>query len=482
MRLRFSLFTRIILWFFLNLIVLGIVLFAFFNLHFRLDPNSPLLGESGNRIEAVARRIASEVREASKEEREAILDRYSETWQVDFLLYAGNGERLAGKEISLPAEVQRQVVEPEALRELPFGRPPQGNSPRANRTSPRRAPPVFWTRTSNPTRYWAGLRIPLFEGGNAPPVRATLLASSDSISGHGLFFDPWPWIIMVTVVFLLSILLWLPFVRGLTRSIKQMTTATEQIAEEHFDVRVDEHRSDEIGRLGKAVNHLTARLSGFVGGQKRFLGDISHELNSPLARMQFALSILEERVDPANRGYVEDVQEEVRLMSNLVSELLAYARAGMKTSAIKLERVKLSELAEQVIAREASAHDIRIEIDPAIEVMAHPELLSRAVANVIRNAVRYAAAAGPITVEASRHHDQVKLSITDCGPGVPAESLDKLFDPFFRLELDRARNTGGAGLGLAIVKTCVEACQGTVTASNRAPSGLEIIITLKAAA
>src|ERR1041385_5830805 len=121
MRLRFSLFTRILLWFFLNLIVLGIILFAFFNLHFRLDPNSPLLGESGNRIEAVARRIAAEVREASREEREAILDRYSETWQVDFLLYAGNGERIAGKTIALPAEVQRQIVELEALREFPFG-------------------------------------------------------------------------------------------------------------------------------------------------------------------------------------------------------------------------------------------------------------------------------------------------------------------------------------------------------------------------
>lgn len=480
MRLRFSLFTRIMLWFFLNLIVLVIVLFAFFNLHFRLDPNSPLLGDSNNRIEGVVRRIAAEVREASNEERQDILKRYSETWQVDFLLYANNGERLAGRDIPLPVEVQRRVSESEPGRESPFAGP--GNPPRGNRMSPRRAPPVFWLKTSKPTRYWAGLRIPMFEGGNAPPTRGTLLISSDSMSGHGLFFDPSPWIIMVAVVFLLSILLWLPFVRGLTRSIKQMTTATEQIAEEHFDVRVDEHRSDEIGRLGKAVNHLTARLSGFVSGQKRFLGDISHELNSPLARMQFALSILEERVDPANRGYVEDVQEEVRLMSNLVSELLAYARAGMKTSAIKLERVNLNELAEQVIEREASAHDIRIEIDPGIEVMAHAELLSRAVGNVIRNAVRYAAVAGTITIEASRHNGQVKLSITDCGPGVPAETLDKLFDPFFRLEPDRARNTGGSGLGLAIVKTCVEACEGTVTAHNRVPSGLEVIMILKAAA
>src|SRR5438105_1499115 len=120
MRLRFSLFTRIILWFFLNLIVLGVVLFAFFNLHFRLDPNSPLLGDSSNRIEAVVRRIAAEVREASKEEREAILKRYSETWQVNFLLYDNNVERLAGQDIPLPAEVQRQIMESEPFRESQF--------------------------------------------------------------------------------------------------------------------------------------------------------------------------------------------------------------------------------------------------------------------------------------------------------------------------------------------------------------------------
>jgi two-component system sensor histidine kinase CpxA len=478
LRLRFSLFTRILLWFFLNLIVLGIVLLVFFNLHFRLGPDSLLLAESGNRIEAIARQIASEMRDASAEEREIILKRYSETWQVDFLLYAGNGEQLAGTNTPLPTEVRQQMMEPGPFREPPFGRPPRGNPPPR-----RRPPPIFNLKTSNPTRYWAVVRfpIPLFEREPAPPRRAVLIVSSDSMSGNGLFFDPSPWIIVVAVVFLLSILLWLPFVRGLTRSIKQMTAATEQIAEEHFDVRVDDHRTDEIGRLGKAVNHLAARLSGFVGGQKRFLGDISHELNSPLARMQFALSILEERVDTAHRGYVEDAQEEVRLMSNLVSELLAYARAGMKTSEIKLERVPLRRLVQQVTSREASAHDVRIEIDKTVEVMAQPELLSRALANVIRNAVRYAAAAGPITVEASLKGDQVKISVADCGPGVAEEALGKLFDPFFRLEPDRARSSGGAGLGLAIVKTCIDACQGTVTAHNRTPSGLEVIITLRAA-
>src|SRR5581483_8567274 len=512
MRLRFSLFTKILGWFFVNLLILGGVLFAFFNLYFRFNPASLLWGESGNRIEAIAHLISIESGGKTREERDALLSRYSSAYQVDFLLYTNTGEKLAGKEMNLPAEVARRLADPGPSG----GRPPRGQPPsegefpphepgeRSRRPGgpppyapderpehfprfngpmtgpPRRShPPVFSLQTFDPTRYWGGARVMVFDQGRPEPIRSVLIASSDSMTGHGLFFDPTPWLIILSIVGILSILLWLPFVRSMTRTVAQMTAATEQIAEEHFDVTVNDKRSDELGRLGKAINHLAVRLSGFVTGQKRFLGDISHELNSPLARMQFALGILEERGEPAHRGYVEDAQEEVRLMSNLVSELLTFSRAGIRTSEIRPEKVALGQLARQVIEREAAdGADIRVKIDETLEVMAVPGLLSRALANVIRNAVRYAGAAGPITVSAGRQDGRVQVVVADCGPGVPDEALGKLFDPFFRLQPDRSRSTGGTGLGLAIVKTCVESCQGTVTARNRMPSGLEIIITL----
>lgn len=357
--------------------------------------------------------------------------------------------------------------------------PPPINGPGGNPPLPQH-PPIFTLKTSNPTLYWMGVRIPFFDKDRGESRRTTLLIASDSITGHGLFFNPKPWLIAAAIVLALSILLWLPFVRIITHAIKQMTTAAEQIAEEHFDTRVDEHRTDEIGRLGKAINHLAARLSGFVHGQKRFLGDVSHELNSPLGRLQVALGILEERVDPAQLSYVADAQEEVRLMSHLVSELLAYAKAGIKTAEVKLERLELRLLIERVIAREAPNTDrIIIEMAEPLTVLAQPELLARALANIIRNAIRYSGETTPIVVSAHRDADSVKIGIADQGAGVPVDSLDKLFDPFYRLEPDRARATGGAGLGLAIVKSCVEACQGTVCARNRQPHGLEILITLK---
>jgi two-component system sensor histidine kinase CpxA len=479
MRVRFSLFSKIMFWFFLNLLLLGAIFFLVFNLSLRFDPRSSFLGAT-NRIESVARQISNEVDEKTREERDAILKKYSEQYNVEFFLFDDKGTQLAGREISLPPEVIVQMRDPENMK------PPNAIAPKERQGGPpppiSGPPPSIYVKTKNPTRYWFGVRVITFEKDKPAPLRTRVLAASDSSTGHGLFFDPTPWLIMAGVIILVSILFWLPFVRSITKSIRQMTNATEQIAEEQFDVRVNEKRTDELGRLGSAVNHLAARLSKFVTGQKRFLGDVSHELNSPLARMQFALSILEDRVDGNNRVYVEDVKEEVQLMSKLVSELLAYSKAGMKTSQVSLENVRLHSLAQSVIERESKNEaEIHLEIDEDLEVSAQPELLSRAVANLVRNAVRYAGAAGPITVSAEKNGKYVSLSVCDRGAGVPESELEKLFDPFYRLETDRARNTGGTGLGLAIVKACVESCEGKVSAKNRTPNGLEVTILLKPA-
>ncbi|MDQ4120701.1 MAG: ATP-binding protein [Acidobacteriota bacterium] len=106
--------------------------------------------------------------------------------------------------------------------------------------------------------------------------------------------------------------------------------------------------------------------------------------------------------------------------------------------------------------------------------------LSRAISNVVRNAVRYAGRAGEIEISASNDNGQIQLKLADNGAGVPESELDKLFDPFYRIQADRARETGGVGLGLAIVKTCIESCGGLVSAHNRTPHGLEVVIQLQA--
>lgn len=268
----------------------------------------------------------------------------------------------------------------------------------------------------------------------------------------------------------------------MTRSISQMTRAAEQIAEGRFDVQVDEGRWDEIGRLGMAVNRMATRLSGFVTGQKRFLGDIAHELCSPLARMEMALGIMKQRAEEEMVGRVEDVNEEVREMGDLVNELLSFSKAGLRAPDAPLASVKLHVVAASMIERERGAARVVNEVPEEMEVMAVESLLARAVANLIRNAVRYAASGGAIEISAAQVGMEVLIFVRDRGPGVPEEALPQLFDAFYRPDAARSRETGGAGLGLAIVKTCVESMQGRVTARNREGGGLEVVITLAAPA
>ena len=361
-------------------------------------------------------------------------------------------------------------------------------------------------RTANPTRHWAGVEIPVRiqtgteelpeedldltrlrrsrQGRRGQPPQtywmATLLTVSESGGGQGIFAEPLPWITIVLVAIGLSALFWLPMVRNITQPIAEVTAATEMIAEGKFDVRVGTARTDEIGRVGQAVDFMADRLDGFVKGQRRFLGDISHELCSPIARIQVALGILDQRADDQQKKYVKDVQDEVEHMSELVNELLLFSQEGVKPKSIELEAVNLREIIDRVVEREGAKNaTMKISVNQDISVTANERRLSLALGNLLRNAIQYAGDAGPISVTAQRENEKLTLVITDCGPGLPEESLPKIFDPFYRPELSRNRATGGAGLGLAIVKTCVEACNGTVTCRNRKPSGLEFEIVLE---
>ncbi len=465
------------LWFFLNLLLLAGIFLMLFS--FRFSPDLPFFRPTDFRIVNITRQISEEISDKSREERDEILKRYTESYAVEFFMFDYTGRQIGGREINLPPEVLREIAAPEPgfnprrPPNLPDGPPPK---------PPPGRPFSSYFRTTSPTLYWFATRAMTFEPNASEPIRTRIIASSDSFSGKGLFFDPVPWLIIVGIVVVVSVLFWLPLVGNLTKNLAQMTRAAEQIAEEQFDTRVNENRTDEIGRLGTAINHLASRLSGFVSGQKRFLGDISHELNSPLARMQFALTILEDRVDEKNQSYVEDVKEEVELMSKLVGELLNYSKAGIKTVKAQCESIELRPLVERVVELETATEQaaIRIQIAENLEVSAQPELLSRAIANIVRNAVRYAANAGEILIVAEKTSgNQTKITVADNGAGVPENTLEKIFDPLYRIESHRSRESGGSGLGLAIVKTCVEACAGKVFAENLKPKGFAVNILLK---
>ena len=286
-------------------------------------------------------------------------------------------------------------------------------------------------------------------------------------------------LVVAAAVLLFSALLWIPLVRHITGPLVRMTRAAEEIAKGNFNVSIHEPRADEIGRLAKTINNMTARLDDFVKGRKRFLGDAAHELGSPVARIQFGLGVLEQRLEGGNQERVRDVMEDVEEMSELIRELLAFSRAEMNSGAVELEEILLLPVVEAAVRREGTpAVRIDVQVDPEMSAVASADLLTRALANLLRNAVKYAGEAGPITVAAQEQDGQAVLTVKDSGPGVAEEHLDRLFDPFFRPEPSRDRDSGGVGLGMAIVKTCVSACKGTVSARNREPEGFAVTIRL----
>ena len=490
---RFPLSSRILLLAAVNVVLLIALLVVFVRFELGVDVDQLLFAPAQDRARSVGRAIAVDLEATPASARTALLGRYRANYGVDFYLFDNNGPQMAGPPVTLPADVAAEVAMPRA------GAPPAGDPDQAPPPPPGRKgrgrggrgrdgkgrgpegtrPGLF--QKSSAGLYWVGVRIPVPGPDGDSPLRATVVMAARSFYGTPLFFNFWPWFGAVGAAIALCALCWLPFIRGVTSSVTRVTRATQQIAEGHFEHHLPEDRSDELGQLAASINSMAARLSGFVTGQKRFLGDIAHELCAPLARIEFGMGILEHRAPPEERAAVADVQDEVRHMSGLVEELLSFSKAGIASGDRVLLPVDVAEAAETSVSQEAAGGRVAIEVEPNTFALADQAYLVRALSNLIRNALRYAGDAGPVMVSA--HHDRghVVIRVSDSGPGLPPEELERIFTPFYRPEKARTRESGGTGLGLAIVKSCVEACGGSVVCRNRVPAGLEVEIRLKAA-
>lgn len=467
----------------LNLVLLAVVVAVFAQWQFGWSLESLVLGPGRDRILVLANAFARELDSVPYNARSELLVTYSRSYDADFFLFSPRGESLAGRQETPPKAVLDRM---EFSRPLRRGPPARGGDA-GMRPAPalRPGPPPgapFFVMTRDPLRYWVGAQIFTTGEDGERGVPGVLLMRSGSLLNTHLFFDwrilMWLGAIMAGV----SLLCWWPFVHGVTHAIQQMERATEVIAQGEFEAQAMQRRNDELGRLGWHINRMAGRLGGFVQRQKRFLGDTAHELSAPIARIQFALGILEQRVDEAQQTHVTVLREEIQEMSHLVNELLLFSKAGVKTAPAPMKNVDLNAVVQRAIAQQLpGSGDVRAALEPGLLVAAHEPYLLRAISNVVRNALRYAGEDGPITIAARREGEKVVLTIIDCGPGLPEESLEDVFEPFYRPEAARSRDTGGTGLGLAIVKSCVEACHGSVRCRNCVPSGLEVTISLVSA-
>ncbi len=500
MRPRFPLSSRILLLAAVNVVLLAALLAGFIHFELGMDVNQILFAPAQDRAVSVGRAVAVDLDSTPAAGRAALLARYKQNYGVEFYLFLNGGSQLAGPAITLPRDVSEELIrQPPQGRGRGFGTdepppPPPADPPpfrsdkdRDSKDRDGKGPArgdiqrsgIF--QKSAAGLYWVGVRIPVPSETGGFPLRATVIMAAPSFYGTPLFFNLLPWFGAAGVALAICAACWLPFIRGVTKTVTQVTRATQQIAEGHFEHHLPEERSDELGQLSASINRMTSRLSGFVTGQKRFLGDIAHELCAPLARIEFGMGILEHRAPAEDRESITDVQDEVRHMSGLVAELLSFSRAGIESKNRPLLSVNIADVVSEALAREGAGDRVEMQVESGICALADQALLARCLANLVRNALRYAADSGPITVSAERSRDTVLLRVTDSGPGLPEDELDRIFTPFYRPEKSRNRESGGTGLGLAIVKSCVEACKGSVICRNRQAGGLEVEITLQAA-
>lgn len=531
------LYLRILGWFGLNLVVVGLAGWAFFQtgFAFTLVPTAP----SGGKFKQAAQQITADLDKAGQAGWTQVLKDASRWDNVVYLITDVRGIILAGHQLPLPPQVHEALFRPGPPEDFmegggpggPPGEPPFHNGdPRSGREPPpgggppgfeRRGlgpppdfpggppqdrdrpggppegPPHEWPyqasigdgpsagdldqiiKTSRPDRYWTACWI--YPAGEYHQRGAILLAHSDSPNGHGLYFNLYPYYLAFFGLIALSLLLWVPFVRRLTGSLGRMQRTTQRLAEGELSVRTRETRTDEIGALSQSINQMAGRLEGFVTGQRRFLRDVAHELSAPVARLQLATELLEERLPPEQKEDIRDLSEEVLIMGELVRGLLQFSRSTFSLEQARMEAVKLGEVVQRAIQLECAGRPhVSVSIPEDAAVQAVPDALLRAVSNVLRNAVRYAGDASPIEVSASEAEDAAwLLVIRDHGPGIPEEALPKIFEPFFRVDDARSPGTGGTGLGLTIVRTAVEACGGRVSAENAVDGGLVVKLRLR---
>jgi two-component system sensor histidine kinase CpxA len=499
----FPLLAKVLTWLLFHLVVITLVFLGFMRWQLGLGLDSLISGSAGERLKTFGEHARERIDHLPPAEWDAAIRSLADEKGVTAGFYLPENRRTFTSKV--PPNVLEKLNESGLqLRHGPDRRPPPpplsveaGRPPGRGLDRQRMVPsgefrdggvptedppmsrPIFLVRGDRGDGYWAGIQLFLPGSSGRPPRQGLLLIRSDRVDGSGMFFEIKPWFVGGLAVLLLSVAFWTPFVWQITRYLNRLTIATQQIAAGNFEISVPPRGNDELGSLGNAVNVMAVRLDHMVAGQKRFLSDAAHELCAPLARLRTGIGILEMTLDERLQPRLVQIEEEAQELATLIEEILSFSRAGSRPP--ELQTVNLAQLVAEVVAREAVAIGVERQIPNNLQVIADPSLIARALGNLVRNAEIHAGADHQLVIQASESADEVLLSVSDNGPGVPESELSRLFEPFYRPDRSRTRATGGSGLGLAIVRSAVTACHGEAAASLTPNGGLCITLKLKRA-
>jgi two-component system sensor histidine kinase CpxA len=288
-----------------------------------------------------------------------------------------------------------------------------------------------------------------------------------------------PLLISMTISWLLA--------RSLSKPLLKIKDTATTFGNGDFTARVQQvsRRSDELGVLAKSFNTMAEKLEQGISAHQRLLADVSHELRSPMTRLQIALALANKSAENPKEleKHLLRCELEVTRLDDMIADVLTLSRLENTYQQILLADVDLHDLLQtiiddaQYIANEKSII-IEQELTKPCYLFADSQLLASAMQNILTNAIKYSPENTMINVSLQQSIEQLEITIKDAGMGIPEHALPELFKPFYRVSDARERTTGGTGLGLAIAQQAVMAHQGTIKAENNHSGGLTITINL----
>ena len=293
----------------------------------------------------------------------------------------------------------------------------------------------------------------------------------------------------ITISIIMLTLLSFLLARHITDPITKLRKATREFATGNLGARVSEtlgKRQDEIAQLGLDFDQMTSQIQNLIKDRQQLLRDISHELRSPLARLFVALEISKNKASEDVMPSLQRIDLEAERLNFLIGEILLLNRLETGPNLRICKSVDLSDLIHLIgedANFEAQSRNVSVVITSTsvIKIHGYPEMLHRAIENVVRNAIRHTDEGTTVDISIETKNlekDPIILTIKDHGPGVPSAALPHLFKPFYRVEGDRGRKTGGTGVGLAIAYRAIKLHDGEIRAENSRDGGLKIIITI----
>ena len=265
------------------------------------------------------------------------------------------------------------------------------------------------------------------------------------------------------------------FMRWLLRPVRWLSEGAAAVRDGAYDHRVPETRGGELLELSRTFNEMTLALRATLCAQKRLLIDVGHELRTPITRLKLALELL------PDRERAEAMREDVDDMEVMVVSILESARLRHEVRSVRTTPMDLGELVGAVAARYVEGMpgvEVVLPGEPVVAVV-DGEKLAMVVRNLLDNACKYSRPGdAPVAVTLAGEREWIVLTVADCGPGISAEALPHIFEPFYRVDASRTRDTGGFGLGLSLCQAIVQAHGGRIAASSTPGAGLTVTVAI----